>query len=215
MKIGIRAMALALCVVMVSAVSAHGESVSSHGVKWPTRGYRGFAELGGGWLDWSSFGITTTHGFQLNPKVYIGLGVGVMAGIGSSGITDVDGYEIGDFNDNTKVPVFANCRVDFKKKKVSPFVSGRLGGVFGPNDFGGFYFSPVGGLRVNRVSFSAGFDLMLATVSTWDHYDFWDWAVRNPTQYRVGDYSGYDPKHYLRLANFVFRVAVEFGNRRE
>ncbi len=149
MKIGICAMAMVLCAIVAPAVSAYGESAppSLRGdVKWPTRGYRGFAELGGGWLDWSSLSITTTHGFQLNPKVYLGLGVGVMAGIGSSDVMDVDGYEIGDFDDNTKVPVFANCRIDFKKRRVSPFVSGRLGGVFGPNDFGGFYFSPVGGL---------------------------------------------------------------------
>lgn len=205
MKIGICAMAMALCAIVAPAVPARGESAPPGDVKWPARGYRGFAELGGGWLGWSNLSITTTHGYQLNPKVYLGLGLGVMTGVGSGDIRDADGYVIHDFDDSAIVPVFANCRVDFKKKKVSPFVSGRIGGAFGPNDFGGFYFSPVGGLRVNRVSFSAGLDYMLAAVSTWDHYDF----------YRRGDYSGYDPKHYLDLVNIVFRVAVEFGNRRE
>ncbi|MDD6209220.1 MAG: hypothetical protein PUB21_01275 [Bacteroidales bacterium] len=77
-------------------------------------GYRGFLEIGGGYavLDNVMFLIQTTHGYQFNPYFFIGAGVG---------ISNIFVEKI------LFVPVFADFRVNFTKKPISPFFDFKVG----------------------------------------------------------------------------------------
>ena len=48
------------------------------------RGYRGFIETEE-WCNFAVLNVSTTHGYQFNPNIYAGIGVGVAASIGGSG----------------------------------------------------------------------------------------------------------------------------------
>ncbi len=82
---------------------------------WRPRGYRGMAELG------ASFGVkysdviyqlTTSHGFQADPNIFIGAGLGF----------DYDAKREWFF-----MPIFANLRFYISKKRLSPFVDVKAG----------------------------------------------------------------------------------------
>lgn len=82
---------------------------------WRPRGYRGMAEVG------ASFGIkysdiiyqlTTSHGFQADPNIFIGAGMGF----------DFDAKREWFF-----MPIFANLRFHFSKSRFAPFVDVKAG----------------------------------------------------------------------------------------
>lgn len=96
----------------------------------PSRGYRGFvdANVMVGRLDdefdcnddFNKVGFLTTHGFQFNPKIFVGGGLGVMFQAGDDLVEDFD----------VIIPVYSAFRYDILARKVSPFLDVRLGGFF-------------------------------------------------------------------------------------
>ena len=112
--------------------------------------YKGFFDAGyvldnGG--DWFEF--TTTHGCQLNPYIFLGIGVGL------------DCY-IWEYSRHYKVhklsmPLFANVRVTPFNNAITPFWDVKLGySVF---DVEGFCFTPSVGLRLaltDRMGLNVG-----------------------------------------------------------
>lgn len=167
----------------------------------PARGYRGFVDFNimEGFLvrdegydgHYSHVGILTTHGFQFNPKIFVGAGMGVL--------WQADTNQSDDFD--CIVPVYSAFRCDFLARKVSPFVDVRLGGFTNTedSDFSGFYMSLAAGVRVRRFCASFGYE----------HLN------------NLGDDCDYDNDYYwdcgwpsLRTHSFVMRFGVDIGRRR-
>lgn len=123
-------------------------------------GYRGFVETGytvkTGEYGRGRLDITTTHGYQFNPYLFVGGGVGLQ-------------YYHED--DLTVVPLFAEVRANFLKNKVSPFAALKVGYSVsfydGDSEDLGFYCAPAVGVRyaVARnlaLNFSVGYSLQYA-----------------------------------------------------
>ena len=123
--------------------------------KLDRRGYKGFVEWGtgfglGNYDDQFGFDFAVVNGYQFNPYVFAGAGVGYMGFIGTAkGSTDYNGG----------VPLFADVRATPLHKSVTPLVELRIGGIFG--DFSGFYIQPSAGVRFG-LSERMGMTLKLA-----------------------------------------------------
>lgn len=99
-----------------------------------TRGYKGFVETG------YSFGLddhttnrielSTSHGYQFNPYLFLGAGLGV------SYFSEVN---------EAAVPLFADFRVNFTKKPSTPFANVQFG--YANGDIDGIYLSTSVGMR--------------------------------------------------------------------
>ncbi len=110
------------------------------------KGYKGFADMafgaGLGEFGDNVFSISTTHGYQFNPYVFIGAGVALNAYLD---------YE------TIYMPIYADARFNFINKRISPFVSTKLGysvadgtGLCHATDFGAsFLFKKKFGLNVS------------------------------------------------------------------
>ncbi len=102
--------------------------------------YKDFNATGGG--------ISTSHGYQLNPNIFLGGGIAYHY------------YSLDYFDGHNAVPVFANFRVNMNSNKVSPFFDAKIG--YSAGDFEGLYASPSFGVRVGikdnlGVNFSIGY----------------------------------------------------------
>ena len=102
-----------------------GESYKHDVDEWRPRGYRGMVDLGYNLnIDDTHMKIstlTTTHGYQFNKYLFLGIGIGL------SQMT----YKMEDktviFNDNYSFSVFADARVYLLKHNISPVIGGRVG----------------------------------------------------------------------------------------
>ena len=172
----------------------------------PKRGYRGF-------LEWSSsvrsdnFGVfdlhgnftterqgsfytgfSTSHGYQINPMLFIGGGLGM--------------ERCGDL-DNWVVPIFVQGRVDFKFGKFTPFGDVRLGANVAEG--AGIYISPTIGYRFNwgrKMGVNLGAGLSLAGYKA-EHYEG---TMTGPDSYEI-QYIG--TNNHIR-AYFSFRLGIDF-----
>lgn len=121
------------------------------------RGYRGFAEAGfakGGLKDATVLGaqnvnrlnISTVHGYQFNPRLYLGGGF----------VNHF--YTEGHY----AVALFANIRVDILQKAKTPFVDFRGGHCYGDFaddlDLEDGYLAFSAGYRFNHCNFSIGWE---------------------------------------------------------
>lgn len=106
----------------------------SQNVSGLKRGFKGYVEIGYALgLSDDDYGcglVRAAFGYQFNPHIFTGLGVGV-------GLYD-------EFED-LGIPVFANFRYTILNKRVSPFVDAKAGYSFG--DMEGMYLSPSIGCR--------------------------------------------------------------------
>lgn len=120
-------------------------------------GYRGFADLYGGIgvTPASNFiiGLSTVHGYQAAPFLFVGAGVAV------HDIAYKEGDKWGEIgNDGLLIPFFADVRFDFGEGKVWPFVELRGGYDFICGN--GFYLSPSAGCHI-ALTDKFGFNLSL------------------------------------------------------
>ncbi len=130
----------------------------------PEIGYRGFVDLN--WIGGvgttsgvDCIGLLTSHGCQISPYLYTGLGIG-----------------FNYFYNGTAVnmPIFANVRTDLLQNSISPFVDIKVGySVF---DAEGFHFSPSVGCRFKvrdiAVNLGVGYTLQKFKFGIYD-YDYW------------------------------------------
>ena len=104
-------------------------------------GYHGFVDLGYtigvGDYTFDRFELSSTHGYQFNPYLFLGGGVGFHF---------MQKYETPymDIPLNSRdfmidIPVYAETRITFINGNISPFISGR----------GGYYFTHNGGIYLN------------------------------------------------------------------
>lgn len=94
------------------------------------KGYHGFAELGYNkcisQLDPSTIEITTSHGYQFNPYIFLGAGVGFDF-IGNCQWGEIGGYAYEKRDSKVDIPVFFNVHSNFTRTKFSPFLDVKVG----------------------------------------------------------------------------------------
>ena len=95
-------------------------------------GYRGFGDLGyatyseGGTLNGSAIEITTTHGYQINPHLFVGAGIGFIF-TGECKYGDVSGHPYLKRDSKTDMPLFFDFNANILKKSLTPFFDVKVG----------------------------------------------------------------------------------------
>ncbi|HAE24525.1 MAG TPA: hypothetical protein DCG33_04230 [Prevotellaceae bacterium] len=92
--------------------------------------YRGFVDgaytIGIDEYDFNRIEINTSHGYQINPYIYVGGGFGFhfMSSYKTKGSTT---FILENRDSHVDVPIFANIRANLSKGKITPFIDGRAG----------------------------------------------------------------------------------------
>jgi len=154
-------------------------SVSSTGLK---KGYRGIVELGT--LIPFGMGVHVINGYQFNPYVSLGAGVGL------------DVY----FDDGLTLPLFADLRINFLDKRVSPYIAFDIGYTFRLTglDYGnGLLFLPISGARFklsDKYALNVGLGLGVQGNKSQIYYDYYDLNY-----YPRSSYTSYDMFMFLNV----------------
>ena len=131
---------LLLAILLLSFLAIRGQNI-------PNKCYRGFIDagysVGVGDYEFGRVEVNTSHGYQFNPYLFLGAGIGLhlMSSYETSGM-DIP-LDVRD--EKTDVPIFANIRCNFIKKNISPFIDVK-GGTFVTNN-GGMYINVSAGCR--------------------------------------------------------------------
>lgn len=165
--------------------------------------YRGFVDggytIGIGDYEFGRFEINTSHGYQINPYLFIG---------GGTGFHFMPKYETPNMNiahdkrdSNVDIPVFANIRANFSKGKITPFVDGKAGTYVTNN--GGLYINTSVGCRYaldkkQAVNVSVGYTIEKLEFQTFDRFI---------NSYSM-DYSRY--ANLLTAEGIAIKVGYEF-----
>lgn len=197
---------MAVCLGLSLSSSSFAQDVNSVGFSssfsssrhYLVRGYRGFVDGGlyaGGCVSdgqsssFTRIGFSTTHGAQVNPRIFVGGGLGVQFQTGDDLVKAFDAL----------MPIYAAFRFDFLDRKISPFASARAGGFVSLSSesyesLGGSYINVNFGIRLRRLNLSVGYENMLASYSIDDIY------LEN------ADSDG-------TINTFVFRIGADLGRR--
>ena len=115
------------------------------------RGYR--ADIAVSTSISEQYTLSTSHGFSFGNGLYVGGGVGFTA------------ETFHNFEDapHYLVPLFADVKYTFLNKRVSPFVSARVGGVFKTEyKMNRMLINPMVGIDVRHFSVGLGYELQHA-----------------------------------------------------
>lgn len=154
--------------------------------------YRGFVSLEAVLGDFIGMRLSTTHGKQLNKKIFLGGGVGML-------------FAEDWAEDHFSIPVFADFRVDFVDKKISPYMELRTGVDFALYGETGFYGNFSLGCRFKRSSISFGVETLRGNYYDDDDYD---WVYEDDVD--GGYYYRDDWDSSYNAFNFVTRFSFEF-----
>ena len=152
--------------------SAHGNSFGfarNSSDSYLSKGYRGMVEMGHGVGTIESnylFKLSTTHGYQFNPYIYLG-------GFVSLGTIEVyekywayDSYWGQTYKEryepNFNFRLGADFRAYLPQKRVAPFAGVQLGFDYGYDDYAYVYLGAQLGIRValkNRMGVNAAFQV--------------------------------------------------------
>ena len=157
-----------MAAILPCVLSIHGQNVSRNC-------YRGYIDagysIGVGDYEFGRFEVNTSQGYQFNPYIFLGVG----AGLHFMSSYETKGMDIPlDVRDSqVDIPVFANIRCNFSKKKVSPFVDVK-GGTYVTNN-GGLYVNASAGCRfaINEkqaVSLAVGYASEKLEFETFDRF---------------------------------------------
>lgn len=137
--------------------------------------YRGFVDTGYtfglGDYKFGRIEVNTSHGFQINPYVFVGAGAGFH--FMSSYETPNMDIPLDKRDSKVDVPIFANIRANLSKGKITPFADLK-GGMFVTNS-GGLYVSGSVGCRIatntkQAVNISVGFSLEKLEFQTFSEF---------------------------------------------
>lgn len=149
--------------------------ISSNAQNTAKNCYRGFVDagysVGIGDYDFGRFEVNTSHGYQINPYLFIGAGTGLHF-MASYKTKDMD-IPLDVRDSKVDIPVFANVRCNFLKKKVSPFVDVK-GGTYVTNS-GGLYVNASAGCRFSinekqAINISVGYATEKLQFETFDRF---------------------------------------------
>lgn len=126
---------LSIVLFLLSSLTASAIYFDDDGIQ---QGYRGFADfsytLGVG--DWGKnhdrIGIMTSHGYQIAPQFFAGVGVGF-------------NYYFNGHDELCSLPVFAHFRSDILDEEITPYIDLRVG--YSLIDVKGVYINPSVGCR--------------------------------------------------------------------
>ncbi len=173
------------------------------------KGYHGFADVGycicNSQLKPSVVEVTTSHGYQFNPYLFLGAGVGFIFN-GEAKWGEVGGHPYNKRDSKVDIPIFFNARANFMKTKFCPFVDGKVGAHV--NNGNGIYVTATLGCRyaINEnmgISLSVGYEVRKATV---------DQLVMIPG----GKYNGYKSTFYYKdrknepLEGVIIKAGFDF-----
>ena len=121
-------------------------------------GYKGFLDLGYtfGIGDWGEdrLSFSTSHGYQINPYIFTGIGVGVNYYFDSELFA---------------IPIFAHIRANFLDREISPYIDFKIG--YSPNlDFEGLYMSPSIGCKIGSFNLGVGYVMQKVKIED-DYYE--------------------------------------------
>ena len=115
------------------------------------RGYR--ADIAVSTSISEQYTLSTSHGFSFGKGLYVGGGVGFTAETFLN-FEDAPHY---------LVPLFADVKYTFLNKRVSPFVSARVGGVFNTEyKMNRMLINPMVGINVRHFTVGLGYELQHA-----------------------------------------------------
>jgi hypothetical protein len=178
--------------------------------KGPQKGYRGFidgqASFGSGKYGFTRYGISTTHGYQFKPWLFVGAG-----------------YEYYLFIDQiakkySTHTLFGNLRVDFLKSNIDPFIDLRAGYNMGKHM--GLMISPSIGIRFalgkeTPLAINASVGYTFQSVKPIYYYDNWlnkdgaCYTIENE-KIRNSDDVFMEVEGTQNSGGFTFRLGLEF-----
>lgn len=153
-------------------------------------GYRGMFDLGYSLsvdvAQLNRIEFSTSHGYQFNPYLFLGVGGGLSF------------FYDGDVESTVSFPIFINPRIDFNTGKVSPFIDLKGGYTFGEY-VKGLYISPSIGARIAvsdkaAVNFSMGYTLQQIEV----------------VEYGGGYYDDYYYKTHPNIGAITLKIGFDF-----
>lgn len=154
------------------------------------KGYRGFVTFEPILGNMYGAGITTSHGFQFNKKLFLGMGTGFR-------YAEEGSYE------HMAIPIYLDFRFDILDYKISPFMTTRVGGCVSVNDgYSGFYASYDFGCHFKRFSFSTGIETCRG-----GEYDGYTTHYYHDGEW---NYSYVDYVDAYQAFNFVARFSWDF-----
>lgn len=178
-----------LLIAIAFALTTHAQNgewfasqFDSDGVQ---RGYRGFVDLtygvGTGDFGQNHFDVTTVHGIQALPCLFVGAGTGLFY------------YPDAEV---AGLPIFADFRTDMRNSHISPFFDLRVGYSIG-DAVNGLYFNPSAGCRFGitrnlALNASIGYSTQRGEFDIW--YD--------------GTMTGYSV--HKNMGAVDFRISLEF-----
>ncbi len=157
-----------LFALLLSAIGSNAQNTAKNC-------YRGYVDagysVGIGDYDFGRFEVNTSHGYQINPYLFIGAGAGLHF-MASYKTKDMD-IPLDVRDSKVDIPVFANIRCNFLKKKVSPFVDVK-GGTYVTNS-GGLYVNASAGCRFSinekqAINLSVGYTTEKLQFETFDRF---------------------------------------------
>ena len=157
-----------LSALLFSVIGSNAQNTSRNG-------YRGFVDtgysVGIGDYDFGRFEVNTSHGYQINPYLFIGAGTGLH--FMSSYKTKNMDIPLDIRESKVDIPVFANLHCNFLKKKVSPFIDVK-GGTYVTNK-GGLYVNASAGCRYSfnekqEINLSVGYAAEKLQFETFDRF---------------------------------------------
>lgn len=108
--------------------------------------------------------FSVINGYRFNPYISLGGGTGLR-------------YGSNDYFDNVYLPIFADFRVNFINRKVTPYASVQLGTAFNLSDEDDdepqVFLNPTIGVKFNftkRMGLNLGIGLDLQTISNYNYY---------------------------------------------
>lgn len=116
---------------------------------FPTKGYRSsvFVYLADNSEDFETYSIGTTHGYQINPKWFVGGGIQLNFGYL---LYKSEDYSFGSATE------YADIRLDILEKSITPYLNLKLGYTVG--DIQGWYAAPEVGARFRHFNLGIGIE---------------------------------------------------------
>ena len=192
---------LLLSLVMILPLFTQAQSLQ--------KGYHGMVDIGYCYyisqIDPSTVEITTSHGYQFNPYIYLGAGLGFDF-TGECKWGEVGGHPYNRRDSKVDIPLFFNARANFTKTIFSPFADVRIGSYV--NNDGNIYANLALGARYGisedlGLSLSVGYEIRKLTVQ----------QINMTTGTKYNNYKSefyYTDRTGQNVDGFVFKIGIDF-----